>query len=200
MKKYFTLDEWINLLQKTGKEKGRILTFNALQTASGLTLSAVKKAVQRLTEKGYLVRLAGKFYANKFALPSLEEVAMLLGRPCYISFESALEKHGIISQIPLVLTCATTGKTKTISTTLGEIFLHHIQHRTFSGYFSEEGILWAVPEKALLDYIYINLKVKKGIMALDELNWKKLNKSRLNKLSQIYPETVKKIVETSFSI
>lgn len=200
MKKYFTLDEWINLLQKTGKEKGRILTFNALQTASGLTLSAVKKAVQRLTEKGYLVRLAGKFYANKFALPSLEEVAMLLGRPCYISFESALEKHGIISQIPLVLTCATTGKTKTISTTLGEIFLHHIQHGIFSGYFSEEGILWAVPEKALLDYIYINLKVKKGIMALDELNWKKLNKSRLNKLSQIYPETVKKIVETSFSI
>lgn len=194
MKKYFTLDDWITILQKVGKEGGKILTSSTLQAATGLSLAAIKKATQRLSERRYFIKLADKFYANKFALPSLEEVAMVLGRSCYISFESALEKHGIISQMPLVLTCATTRKTRSISTTLGEIFFHHIQPRLFSDYFNEEGVLWATPEKALLDYIYINLKVKKGVMALDEFNPDKLNKTRLKKLLQKYPKTVKAIL------
>lgn len=194
MKKYFTLDEWIKLLQNIGKEKGKILSLSTLRSATSLSLDAVKKAIQRLAEKGYLVKLSNKFYANKFVLPSIEEVAMLLGRPCYISFESALEKYGIISQIPLVLTCATPGKTKNISTSLGDIFFHHIQPRLFNDYLNEEGILWATPEKALLDYIYINLKVKKGVMALDEFSSDKLNKTKLKKLLQKYPKTIKAIL------
>lgn len=195
MKKYFTLDEWIGLLQKMGKEGGKILALNMLQAATGLSLDAVKKAVQRLGERGYLVKLTNRFYANKFALPSLEEVAMLLGRPCYISFESALENYGVISQMPLVLTCATTRKTKSISTALGDIFFHHIQPRLFSDHVNEGGILWATPEKALLDYIYINLKTKKGVMALDEVNRERLSKTRLRQLLQKYPRTVGEIVK-----
>ena len=69
MKKYFTLDEWIKLLQKIGKGGGKILTLNTLRVASGLSLDAAKKAVRRLGEKGYLVKLTNKFCANKFALP-----------------------------------------------------------------------------------------------------------------------------------
>lgn len=196
MKKYFTFGEWVLLLQKIGEEKGKVLTPNTLRTATGLSLAAIKKAIQRLGKKGYLVKLADKFYANKFALPSLEEVAMLLGRPCYISFESALEKHEIISQMPLVLTCATTRKTRSISTALGEIFLHHIQPRLFSDYFNEGGILWAAPEKALLDYIYINLKVKRGVMALDEVDWKRLNKGRLRELLGRYPMSTQGVLKS----
>lgn len=192
MNTYFTLDRWIALLQRAGKEGGKILTPYNLQTESGLSLTAIKKSIQRLREKGYIAKLKGNFYANTFAFPSLEEIAMLLGRPCYISFESALEKHGIISQMPLVLTCATSGKTRNITTPIGEISLHHIHSRFFTAYFNEEGILWAEPEKALLDYIYIHLKVKKGIMALDEISWEGLSKKRLRELSPKYPKSVRK--------
>lgn len=190
MKKYFTLDEWVKLLRKLGKENGSILSPGTLRAASGLSLTAVRKAIQRLGEKGYLKKLAGRFYANTFFLPSLNEAAMLLGRPCYISFESALEKHGIISQMPLVLTCATTRKTRKISTPLGEIFFHHIQLSLFGDYDNEQGILWARPEKALLDYVYMNLKIRKGVMPLDEFDLKKINPHRLKKLSSMYPGSV----------
>jgi hypothetical protein len=196
MKKYFTLDEWIAFLQKSGKAGGKILTLNSIQAATGLRPAAVKKAVQRLAEKRYLMKLGNRFYANKFALPSLEEAAMLLGRPCYISFESAMEKHGLISQMPLMLTCASTGKPRKIATPLGEIFLHHIKPSLFNNYYNKDGILWAAPEKAFLDYIYINLKVKKGIMALDEVAEEGLNKKRLRKLSQRYPKSVKEILSS----
>ncbi|MGA1842530.1 MAG: type IV toxin-antitoxin system AbiEi family antitoxin domain-containing protein [bacterium] len=192
MSTYFTLDRWITLLQRAGKEGGKILTPYNLQIESGLSLTAIKKSIQRLRKKGYIAKLKGNFYANTFAFPSLEEIAMLLGRPCYISFESAMEKHGIISQMPLVLTCATSGKTKNITTPIGEISLHHIHSRLFTDYFNEGGILWAKPEKALLDYIYIHLKVRNEIMALDEINWEGLNKMDLRELSSKYPKSVKK--------
>ena len=78
MSTYFTLDRWIALLQRVGKEGGKILTSYNLQTESGLSLTAIKKNIQRLREKGYIAKLKGNFYANTFAFPSLEEIAMIL--------------------------------------------------------------------------------------------------------------------------
>src|SRR3989338_9089861 len=131
MKKYFTLPAWLTLLQKLGKEKQKILSPRALQVASGLGRDATLKAIQRLSRRGYLIKLYKKTYANKFSLPSLEEAAMFYGKPCYISFESALEDHGVISQAPQVLTCATTRKIKNLKTPLGEIAFHHLQSGLF---------------------------------------------------------------------
>ena len=65
MKKYFTLDDWITLLQKSGKEGGRIFSPEILRTLSGLNMVAVKKAIQRLGAKGYLVKLKGKYYGYR---------------------------------------------------------------------------------------------------------------------------------------
>lgn len=192
--KYFTLSSWIALLQKLGAEKQKILSPQLLKTASGLGLSATLKAISRLQKRGFLTKLFRKAYANKFALPALEEIAMFYGRPCYISFESALENYGILSQMPLALTCATPHKIKNLKTPWGEIIFHHLAPNLFEGYKNEKGMLWATPEKALLDWFYIKLKTLGAASAFDELNLSGLNKKNLAQLSKKFPKSVRDLV------
>lgn len=190
MKKYFTFSLWLLLLQKLGKEKQKILSPQTLQRLSGLSYGAAKKAIQRLCRRGHLIKLYKKTYANKSYLPSLEEIAMFYGRPCYISFESALSDHGVISQMPLVLTCASTQKKKNLKTPLGEIIFHHIKPRLFNNFKNDKGILRATAEKALLDYLYINLKNRKRIPPMDEFNLDRLDSRKIKKLSKDFPQNV----------
>ncbi len=133
-KKYFTFAAWILLLQRLGKEKQKILSPKTLQDASGLSQPATLKAIQRLSQRGYLIKLYKKTYANKFSMPSLEEIAMFYAKPCYISFESALSDYGIMSQSPVVLTCATLRKAQKLKTPLGEIVFHHLNSRLFNNF------------------------------------------------------------------
>lgn len=192
MKKYFILPAWIALLQKLGKEKQKILSPRTIGKASGLGTAAALKAIQRLCRRGYLVKLYNKAYASKLSLPPLEEVAMFYGKPCYISFESALSDQGIISQMPLVLTCATTRKMKNLKTPLGEIVFHHINPRLFTGFENDKGVLRATAEKAFLDYIYINLNNNKRVPALDEFDLRQLNKKKIKKLAKVFPRSVRR--------
>lgn len=190
--KYFTLDRWIETLQQLGKQGGKILTLQALSLASGLREETVRKALRRLEAKGYVKRLGKMLYANGLFLPSLEEIAMILGRPCYVSFESGLERHGLISQMPLVLTCASAAESGSKETPFGEIVFHRLQPSLFFGYAASDAILCAEPEKALLDFIYISLKTKGGLPPLDELAWERINRSRLEDWAQPYPRSVRK--------
>ena len=190
--KYFTLDRWIEVLRQLGRQGGRILTLQALSLASGLREEATRKALRRLEVKGYVKRLGKRLYANGLLPPTLEEVAMVLGRPSYVSFESGLERHGLISQMPLVLTCASAVESGSKETPFGEIVFHRLKASLFFGYAADDGILCAEPEKALLDFIYISLKTKGGLPPLDELAWERLDRARLEEWVQRYPRTVRK--------
>lgn len=191
MKKYFTFSSWLALLQKLGKEKQKILSPQTLQRASGLSRGAALKAVQRLVRRGSLIKLYKNTYANKISPPSLEEVAMFYGAPCYISFESALEDQGVISQAPQVLTCATTRKLKNLKTPLGEIVFHHLNPRLFNNFENDQGVLRATAEKALLDYLYINLKNNKRVPPLDEFDLVRLDRKKTTKIAQYFPRSVR---------
>lgn len=190
MSTYFTVDQWIALLRDLARQEEDFLTLPALQRLTGLGESALRKALLRLEKKGYLTRVGPKLYANHFGEPRLEALAMILGAPCYISFESALERYGILSQMPLVLTCASTYRSERRQTPLGEIVFHRLQPHLFFGYRIEDHILWAEPEKALLDWLYIQRKLHGVTPALDELDWQPLDVDRLLGWAEQYPQSV----------
>ncbi|MEI6510268.1 MAG: hypothetical protein WCO14_04895, partial [bacterium] len=131
-----------------------------------------------------------RLYGNSLGMPTLEALACLLGRPAYISRESALSEGGILSQMPLTLTCATTGKTREVCTPLGNIAFSHLQTPLFWGYSIRQGILWAEPEKALLDWVYLDRKAGSGPPPLDELEWEALNSRKLKEYGERYPKSV----------
>ncbi len=185
MAKVFTQMQWIEFLRR-GKS---IYNLAELMRLTGLSEPSLRRALHRLTQKGLLHKLGKGSYANSFASPSLEEVAGILYPPSYISVESALFLHGISEQTPHLVTCVSTNKTKTFHTALGEIVYFQIKKELFFGYEINDRIPLAWPEKAALDFIY--LQRQNGLKpSLDEWNWENLNIEKLNSLFAPYPKTV----------
>ncbi len=160
---------------------------------SGLSVSSLHRALHRLTKKGLLIKLGKGLYANSFVSPSLEEVAGILYPPSYISLESALFLHGILERTPHLVTCVTLNKTKTFRTALGEIAYFHIKSELFFGYQINDRLPIACPEKAALDFIY--LQRQNGLEpSLDEWNWENLNLDKISSFLMAYPKTIQKYV------
>lgn len=91
--------------------------------------------------------------------------------PSYISLQSALYYHGMISQIPSVLYVASVAKTKRYETSLGVVSVHHVAADLFCGfdYLRENSIKIAVPEKALFDCFYLSATKTQLFANLPEL-------------------------------
>lgn len=76
--------------------------------------------------------------------------------PAYISFWSALARHGMIEQIPRSISVASTDRSRRSVTSLGIYAIHHLAPELFDGYSgSQESGYLAAPEKALFDAVYL---------------------------------------------
>lgn len=91
-----------------------------------------------------------------------------------MSFISALHLHGIVEQIPQVITLASTAHTTTVRTQAGVFSVHQIAPVLFDGfdwYKGEGSFLIAEPEKALVDSLYLSSRKKKQFAYFPELNF-----------------------------
>lgn len=133
------------------------------------------KIIERLTKKGILKRLIKRKYLFSLLSPSDFQIANFIYSPSYISLESALSFYGIITQFPYQITSITSKKTKNIETLNKEFIFFHIKKELFFGYEKKEMFLIALPEKALLDYLYF---AAKGLRVFErgEFDLRKINK------------------------
>src|SRR3972149_1049691 len=151
--------------------------------------------LNRLVKSGVLVRLKRGVYQAEFQSLELEKTANELYYPSYLSFESALSRYGILSQIPYALTFATTKTSKKQSLAGKEVEYRQLKDELFFGYKLTEGIYMAEPEKAILDQLYL---ISKGKVASDTSEWSLvgLDKKKLIKYAKKFPLTVQKYVKT----
>ena len=76
--------------------------------------------------------------------------------PAYVSFWSALSRHGMIEQIPRRISVASLDRARRIATAIGSYEVHHLAPELFTGYDgSPEAGYLAAPEKALFDTVYV---------------------------------------------
>ena len=76
--------------------------------------------------------------------------------PAYVSFWSALSRHGMIEQIPRQISIASLDRPRRIVTSAGIYEVHRIAPELFGGYDgSQEAGYLATPEKALFDTVYV---------------------------------------------
>jgi len=114
-------------------------------------------------KKGYLIRLKNGLYAFSREKEKLrgEVIAFLLCQPSYLSLESALAWYGFIPEIVYAYTSITARITRTFENACGRFIYRHMKSELFWGYVemkTDHGpYLLAEPEKALLDYFYLNL-------------------------------------------
>ena len=126
--------------------------------------------VRRLVEwqdKGYIKKIIRGYYVFadlKLDENVLFEIANRIYSPSYISFEMALSCYQMIPESVYSLTSATSRKTMIFKTNVGDFIYRTIRPRLLFGYklvdYNERRFKIAEPEKALLDYFYINTTIK----------------------------------------
>lgn len=175
--------EFIQLLRGFNKP---YFTVADLEKILSMKRDSLYVALNRLVGSGVLIRLKRDVYQPAFQSLELEKVANELYYPSYLSFESALSRYGILSQIPYTLTFATTRRSKKLTLGTSEVEYRQLKKEYFFGYILDNGIYVAEPEKALLDQIYI---MSKGKMSSDMSEWSlaALKKSKFLQYSRLFP-------------
>lgn len=150
---------------------------------------SIKVQISRWQKTGKLVKLKRGIYllAEPYRRVEIYEpyLASLLQKPSYISLEKALEYHGLIPEAVPTYTSVTTKRQGRFVTRVGTFDYRHIQPSLFWGYDSvtvrNQTAFIAVPEKALLDLIYLkwgnissNRLTELRLQNLDRINIKKL--------------------------
>ncbi len=124
-----------------------------------VTLPHASKILGRLSKAGFFLPLArGKWACHTTIDPLVLPEYLTAPAPSYISFQSALYYHGMISQIPDTVYAASLARTRQYKTPVARISIHHIQPDFFFGFepLSHSKIKMATPEKALLDFLYLS--------------------------------------------
>jgi predicted transcriptional regulator of viral defense system len=179
----------IEFLQKLKELDKKYFTVADLEKILGIGRGSLYVLLNRLVKSGTLVRLKRGIYQPAFQGLELEKVANELYYPSYLSFESALSRYGILSQIPYILTFATTKTTKRILLTGKEVEYRQLKRNYFFGYTLEKGIYVAEPEKAILDQLYM---ISRGKAASEISEWSlvDLDKNKFLKYTKRFPEKV----------
>jgi len=159
------------------KKAGRpVFTTHELTALSGKSPSTVVHSLRRLAKQGLLMKIYRGVWAETGprALSPFEIIPYLFPRQrVYVSFISALHLHGIVEQIPQVITLASTAHTSTLRTEAGVFSVHQISPALFEGFDWYKGdghFLIAEPEKALIDSLYLSSRKKKQFGFFPELN------------------------------
>jgi predicted transcriptional regulator of viral defense system len=184
----------IKLLRTLQKINKPFYTISDLEKITGLSRDSLYVTLTRWVDNGIIERVAQGIYVPLGSNISLENVAAQLYISNYLSFETALAKHGVLNLIPYTLTFATTRKTRQYILQKKEIEFRQISPELFFGFEMKDGIYMATPEKAFLDEVYFVVRGK-ATLDFDELDIKKLSPKTLKEYSQRFPDHVRNYIE-----
>lgn len=194
--------DWAKLLTNEARLTD-IVAANDIAAKYQLPVASVWKALSRLGDRGLVSRVSKGIYVNKLVRDNspLDFVSVLKPNS-YVSLESALSDSGLSTQTPVTLTCVTLGKPKEYKTSEFTIAFRTISKQLFWGFVEKQTrystYKIAEPEKALLDWIYLSLQG--GLTPyLDEIEFKRIDKQKLVKYADKFPNTVRNILVRSLA-
>ncbi len=145
-----------------------------IMAALNIRKSYASKLLDRLARHGHVIRLKRGLWALPESLEPLGLVPHLTAPfPSYVSLQSALYYHDMVSQIPEVIYCVSLARTRTYETSMATISVHHIPGSFFFGYEErgEHHVRMALPEKALLDILYLSQSKSRLFAVLPEIEF-----------------------------
>ena len=130
------------------------------------------KILSRLQDAGQTYQITRKYWTLKENLdPLVIPEYLSIPWPSYISLQTALFYHGMLSQIPRKVTAVSLSRTKSYQTSFGEIELRHIDKSLFCGFelVGKYNLKLATPEKAIVDLCYLRTAPRASKGRLPEL-------------------------------
>jgi predicted transcriptional regulator of viral defense system len=137
----------------------------------GLSGTATSHMLKRLGRAGLVTPLRKGVWALA-ERPDRLVLAEYVTAPyaAYLSLQTALYQHGMIEQIPSMIYLVSLARSARVETALGTYSIHHVQPSLFDGFeVLDSGIKLALPEKALIDFLYLSPTRARLFAALPEL-------------------------------
>ena len=184
----------IKFLKKLEAIDKPYFTINDLWKILDLPKKSVYVTCSRLVKSKDLCRLRKNVYTLDNSPQNIQKIANLVYWPSYLSFDSALALYGILNQIPYTSTFATKLKSKKINLGTQMIEYRQILPKLFFGYTLQKNLFVALPEKALLDQLYL-ISLGKATLDWDELNLKEISKTKFLELSKQFPLRTQKLAQ-----
>jgi predicted transcriptional regulator of viral defense system len=163
-----TVDAYSDLV-RMGKP---ILTTDDASVRLRMSPSGTTRVLTRLAAAGLARRIFRGLWTIDLKLDPLTIPEHLtVPFAAYISFQSALYLHGLISQIPQVTYVASLSPTRRVKTSMGTYSIHRLAPEYFGGYrtAADSGVRLATPEKALMDVLYLGSARSRLFASLPEL-------------------------------
>lgn len=161
-----------------------VFTTREIAEQNKTSVASATQGLSRLAEAGSITRVLKGVWAKSLdtrfdvhhVIPYLNPKHL-----AYLSFTSVLNLFGVISQIPQVITVASTAPTQVIKTPLGTFHVHHLSPDFFDGFDWNAGhnYLVATPEKAFVDCLYLSCRKKRQFKYFPELDLSLLKKKKI---------------------
>ena len=161
------------------------------------------KLLARLSSARHLFHLSRGLWAFKNMVEPIALPEYLTDPfPSYVSLQSALYYHDMISQIPAVTYAVSIGRTRRYETPLGVVSIHHVHPSFFFGFepIGKDIAKMATLEKALIDFLYLSPAKSSLFRALPELELPRSFKTKKARkiISQIRSARRKNLVKRLF--
>lgn len=124
-----------------------------------ISVNHANKLLTRISDAKQIIRIKHGVWVFPDIEPLLLPCILSAPFPAYISLQSALYYHGMISQIPNTIYAVSLSRTRAYHTAITNVSIHHIQPAFFFGYEeinNNELLKIATPEKALIDMFYLS--------------------------------------------
>jgi hypothetical protein len=186
--------DWAKFISEEAKVSP-LLKSDEIARRLGISELVVRRSFLRLAKRGMIEHFAKKWFINLLARDfSGRELVNLLRPRSYVSLQTVLREAGISSQTPVSITGVTTGEPASFSSGTVSITFRHIKPSLYWGFQARRTLYGtytvAEPEKALLDWFY--LERKRGAEPItDEYDFRKLDREKLLLYAQKYPRPVK---------
>lgn len=158
----------------------------------------LNKLVYRWKGKGWIRSLKkGMYelcYPEAITIPDVY-IANRLYCPSYVSLETALSHYGILPEVSMAVTSITSKATRRFKNVHGFFIYRSVKPEAYSGYNVERhrnfDVLFAEPEKALVDYLYFRrrdfgLAFDIAELRLDVSTIRDLSRRKLNRYAKQY--------------
>ncbi len=195
-------------------EKLPVFTFNDFLGAEEND-SYLRMVLHRNEKSGKLLRLKKGIYTTTAYVEKMRNrgeieiftdfLANFLYSPSYLSLDTILYRHNLLTEIPVNLTSVSQNKTAIFTNKLGNFIYHAIKPSLFSGFELSEvsgfSIMRATKAKAMFDFLYLRKNVlpnKEAVKAL-RLNVENLNRADIKEFKKYVVLEGSKKLKTIFN-
>ncbi len=151
-----------------------------------------RRQLNEWQDKGYIRKIVKGYYIfsdRAVNEDTLYRIANKIYRPSYVSLEIALSHYSLIPESVYSVTSVSTKRTYNFSTPVGGFTYRTLKPELFFGYHivrknDDTPYKIAAPEKALLDYLYLNphydtLKDYRELRISSEMFWESIEEKKL---------------------